>query len=504
MQRTTVKQFVIAILMVCTLSATAQETGLNKKMTSVKPPRQSAPNPGQMSRNQASREENVAIVPTDANLVKATADGSLAPSTVGEVTNVPVLDENGAPVSFETRIGIGMGGSTPDAKLDVAGGVKASSFLSVTSRQMNGSEIWNSTDDGNGIQSFATGNGWAWGVYSASKGANGIGTVGLSFKADQTVDDRTFGVAGINQNLQGSGVLGWSVITDGGSPDQDYPIPAMPIGILGISSSSNSVTAYFDQRGPNGGTIISGRASGSEVFNVASNGNVVALGVVSAAGYQRGASVNCSNGLFVSGLDSALNPICNSLPAASIDTSAFASKAYVDTAVATLAALPPASPVVFAQTHIQSGDTLTDVGAFQSSYNVPANSLHEGSVIEVWAAGVHTSDAQGDFPYGVFSYAVKVGSTVVVPALQEQWEDRGTINRGWNLQARIICTSVSGNSAVLESQGVVTFRQDSSSTADNATTISIDRTVDQPLRVTLASTMGNISTTMRQLIVKVY
>ncbi|HUQ49743.1 MAG TPA: hypothetical protein VM056_03430, partial [Terriglobales bacterium] len=194
-------------------------------------------------------------------------------------------------VGADLRIGIGTGVANPVSKLEVVGDVTMSGKMfaggfEISTGVADGVYILNTHNDGNGIEVNVTGTGNAYGFYATSESFNGSGAVGLALQpASGTAapGDYSFGMTGVNFNLQGSGLLGWSGATDGGG-FTGLPTVSDTAGLYSGVASTAGIPAVLDHRGPTGGTVLSARANGAEVVSMTTAGNITAAGIISATG----------------------------------------------------------------------------------------------------------------------------------------------------------------------------------------------------------------------------
>jgi len=112
------------------------------------------------------------------------------------------------------------------------------------------------------------GSGTAYGVRGQSASPSGVGAFGYATSATGA----TYGVLGSNLSTSGTGLSGSASSLTGNT-----------IGVRAVVQSPNGTAAIFDNLG--GGKLISARTTGYvEKFSVASNGNIVTSGALSANG----------------------------------------------------------------------------------------------------------------------------------------------------------------------------------------------------------------------------
>jgi hypothetical protein len=88
---------------------------------------------------------------------------------------------------------------------------------------------------------------------------------------------------------------------------------------------------------------------------------------------------------------------------------------------------------------------------FANSYNIPANYCANGRVMRVTAYGLYGADASA-----TVTLRIKLGSTTVATADATSFVSSRT-SKGWQTTFDIICPSVSGGSATVTAQGLVSF-----------------------------------------------
>jgi hypothetical protein len=349
-------------------------------------------------------------------------------------------------------------------------------------------------------------------------------------------------------NAQGVAVHAWSAY-DGTPGGDSFPVLTGPIGLYAAAAHSTGIAAVLDHRATGGGKLLSGRNDGTEVITMTTAGNITATGTVTANAFSGDGSglsnvtgvgslasdpAACSVNNFVtdiaadgtltcaqpssSNLSDAANLAPSSPQYVTLATNATLTNERVLSAGKGIAitdggagsAVTIDNKVEFAQTTIQGGDTVTNfpVGGseFATTYTIPANTLTAGMVIEVWAAGLQVASTTGNS----FGYGVKLGSTIAVPGNVGLFSAATANSLPWTLNARIICTDVSGGTATLEAQG--SQISPSSATAFgtrnnfNTATFTVDATVTQELKIYQGINANdgiNDTATLRQLIVKI-
>lgn len=153
--------------------------------------------------------------------------------------------------------------------------------------------------------------------------------------------------------------------------------------------------------------------------------------------------------------------------------------------------------LLYATISMPSGNTVASTAAettFETTYNIPANTLTGGSVLHLRLAGV----------YGTHSTAptvrirVKLGGTTLLDTAAYT-TTLSMSNRGWGVEAAIHC-HVAGASGVLEAQGVARFSTSAAAGVlldmENTATSSVDTTTANALEVTVQWGTSNSANTI--------
>jgi hypothetical protein len=180
------------------------------------------------------------------------ANSANLPSVTGSGTTnfVPVWTGTstlGNSALFQSGGNIGLGTTTPRAKLEAVGGAGVGLRASTTSSNATGA-VWGDALASSGISP---------GVRGHSASTSGTGVVGNV----TATTGNTVGTAGNSFSSSGTGVFGNALATSGST-----------VGILGQVSSSNG-TALVGINGA-GGKVLSGQSRGTEVFSVLGTGTV--------------------------------------------------------------------------------------------------------------------------------------------------------------------------------------------------------------------------------------
>jgi hypothetical protein len=165
------------------------------------------------------------------------------------------------------------------------------------------------------------------------------------------------------------------------------------------------------------------------------------------------------------------------------------------------------SNVLFKQTSVQAGDTRTTNGDFATTYDITANSLAAGDVLQIDVMGVASNSSganvTNDFVVGFGATDLWTSSDSGCPAALTT----GQTNRPWRVQ--VIATVISiGASGTLEvyAEGKCPSTQSASNpfnVTTNATVVTVDTTATQAINAgTFLGAGATSPVTMRQMIVR--
>jgi len=508
----------------------------------------------------------VTVDPHTVNAIpKFTATDTLDDSLMYETYNQAAVDAFGLPLAGnEDVVNIG-DGTGLRKRLNVVGRVTAQAFDINSSALANSFRVVNDHPDARAMQANARdgGNGFTAGLFASAKSNNAVGVYAYAFPPDvvNAPGEYAAAVYAGNYNSEGPGVVAWSAYngTPGGDTD---PLLSGPMGLYAAVAHSTGIAAVLDYRNTGTAKLLSARNNGTEVASMNSAGNLTTTGTITAASFSGDGSAltnvtgvgslasdpaACGANNFVTDIaadgtltcaqpsSSNLSDVANLATTSSV--TALAAPQYVTLAASgdlanervltagkgiaitdggAGAAVTIHNKAEFAQTSVQAGDEYNSsysAGAeFATTYTIPANTLTQGMVIEVWAFGLQSAGSSGNS----FGYGVKFGSTTVVPGEAGLFMSATSFSNPWQLTARIIVTSVSGSTATLEAQGTQISATSGGASASyasrnnfNTTTVIVDPTVSQELKIYQGITGNDAASafkdtmSMRQLIVKI-
>lgn len=137
--------------------------------------------------------------------------------------------------------------------------------------------------------------------------------------------------------------------------------------------------------------------------------------------------------------------------------------------------------LVYVNTSVPAGNTVASTSsetAFASTYDIPANTLQEGTVVRVRGHGVFSTDA-GAAPNLTVRVEVD-GQTVLTSGARTL--ATGNSNDGWALDALLVAHSI-GATGALEAQGVL--EMDGTEPLENTSTFTVDTTQALSITVTV-------------------
>jgi hypothetical protein len=178
----------------------------------------------------------------DATADANSADPNAAPTGTGTTNYIArwiSATALGNSFFYQTSTSIGIGTTTPVAKLHVIGPTPATTI-----------------DGYNNATSGST-----FGILGQADSTTGTGVYGKA----PAVTGATVGVRGIASSTSGTGLLGWDTATSGATA-----------GVLGQVASKSGIAGVFNNTA--GGKVLSGRNNGAEVFSVDGAGTVSASG----------------------------------------------------------------------------------------------------------------------------------------------------------------------------------------------------------------------------------
>ncbi|HUS19678.1 MAG TPA: hypothetical protein VMZ25_08505 [Terriglobales bacterium] len=185
-------------------------------------------------------------------------------------------------VGSDLRVGIGLGATSPSAKLHINGRMVADGF-DITTSAADSVHITNSHLNGSAIEANVsnTGGGQTTAVFASAESANGTGIFAVALPATGAPTDTSFGMIAYTWN-PGAAILGLSVANDVGGFG-GFPTFPERTGIYAGVNSSTAQPLVVQNRHASGTRLISGRnSSGTEVIGMTATGNMTATGTVTA------------------------------------------------------------------------------------------------------------------------------------------------------------------------------------------------------------------------------
>ncbi|HUS19793.1 MAG TPA: hypothetical protein VMZ25_09100, partial [Terriglobales bacterium] len=188
-------------------------------------------------------------------------------------------------VGSDLRIGIGLGATSPSAKLHINGRMVADGF-DITTSAADSVHITNSHLNGSAIEANVsnTGGGQTTAVFASTESANGTGIFAVALPATGVPTDTSFGMIAYTWN-PGAAILGLSIANDVGGFGGFPTFPQRTAIYAGVNSST-AQPLVVQNRHASGTRLISGRNSaGTEVIGMTATGNITATGTISATAF---------------------------------------------------------------------------------------------------------------------------------------------------------------------------------------------------------------------------